>query len=288
MKSGFCTILGRTNVGKSTLLNRVLGKKICAVSRKPQTTRHRILGILTDENSQISFLDTPGIMKPAYELQRIMVKTAFLSIEGADVAVVIVEPDTIENEIIKKVDNIPIIVAINKIDLIENRDSLQVLIHEYYEKETVKAICPISALTGEGVNELIEKILSFLPEGEPFYPEDILSDRDERFFCSEIIREKIFETYGKEIPYSAAVVIDEFIEREKGKTYIKAILYLDKESAKGIIIGNKGKKLKDLGSQARKEIEFFIQKPVYLDLWVRVRKGWRKKRSDIRQFGYSS
>ncbi|MCK4255449.1 GTPase Era [candidate division WOR-3 bacterium] len=288
MKSGFCTILGRTNVGKSTLLNRVLGKKICAVSRKPQTTRHRILGILTDENSQISFLDTPGIMKPAYELQRIMVKTAFLSIEGADVAVVIVEPDTIENEIIKKVDNIPIIVAINKIDLIENRDSLQVLIHEYYEKETVKAICPISALTGEGVNELIEKILSFLPEGEPFYPEDILSDRDERFFCSEIIREKIFQTYGKEIPYSAAVVIDEFIEREKGKTYIKAILYLDKESAKGIIIGNKGKKLKDLGSQARKEIEFFIQKPVYLDLWVRVRKGWRKKRSDIRQFGYSS
>ncbi|MCK4330838.1 GTPase Era, partial [candidate division WOR-3 bacterium] len=173
MKSGFCTILGRTNVGKSTLLNRVLGKKICAVSRKPQTTRHRILGILTDENSQISFLDTPGIMKPAYELQRIMVKTAFLSIVGADVAVVIVEPYTIENEIIKKVDNIPIIVAINKIDLIENRDSLQVLIHEYYEKETVKAICPISALTGEGVNELIKKILSFLPEGEPFYPEDI-------------------------------------------------------------------------------------------------------------------
>ncbi len=288
MKSGFCTILGRTNVGKSTLLNRVLGKKICAVSRKPQTTRHRILGILTDENSQISFLDTPGIMKPAYELQRIMVKTAFLSIVGADVAVVIVEPYTIENEIIKKVDNIPIIVAINKIDLIENRDSLQVLIHEYYEKETVKAICPISALTGEGVNELIKKILSFLPEGEPFYPEDIISDRDERFFCSEIIREKIFEAYGKEIPYSAAVVIDEFIEREKGKTYIKAILYLDKESAKGIIIGNKGKKLKDLGSQARKEIEFFIQKPVYLDLWVKVRKGWRKKRSDIRQFGYSS
>ncbi|MEA3431436.1 MAG: GTPase Era [candidate division WOR-3 bacterium] len=288
MKSGFCAILGRANVGKSTFLNRVLAKKLCAISDKPQTTRHRILGILTDENSQIVFVDTPGVIKPYYELQKVMIKTAFSSLAGADVVMVMVEPYIIEEELFHKIKDIPVIVAINKIDLLKKRDSLYSLISRYEEIPDITKICPISALTGEGINTLLDEIRNLLPEGEPFYPEDVLSDRDERFFCSEIIREKLFKTCGKEIPYTAAVVIDEFIEREKGKTYIKAIIYVDKESAKGIIIGKSGEKLKKIGSLARAEIEYFIAKPVYLDLWVKVRKGWRKNINDIREFGYTS
>ncbi len=288
MRSGFCTILGRTNVGKSTLLNRILGKKLCAVSRKPQTTRHKILGILNDEKYQIAFIDTPGIMEPSYELQRVMLKTAFLTLEGADVTVVMVEPYSVEDTIIKKVKGLPLIVAINKIDLIKKREKLQDFINEYEKNKSINSICPISSITGEGVNLLIDRIVSFLPETESYYPQDMLSDRNERFFCSEIIREKLFECYGEEIPYTAAVVIDDFVEREKGKTFIRAYIYVDKESAKGIIIGKGGKKLKKVGSLARKEIEFFIEKPVYLELRVKVRKGWRKKSRDIMEFGYTS
>jgi GTP-binding protein Era len=288
MKSGFCAILGRANVGKSTLLNRVLARKLCAVSSKPQTTRHRILGILTDKGSQIVFVDTPGVIKPSYELQRVMIKTVFSSLAGADVAMVMVEPYTVQEELICKVKDIPIIVAINKIDLLKKSNTLHHFIERYRKMPNIREICPISALTGEGVNILLDEIKSLLPEGEAFYPEDMLSDRDERFFCSEIIREKLFNTYGEEIPYTAAVVIDEFIEREKGKTYIKATIYVDKESVKGIIIGKGGKKLKKIGGLARKEIEYFIAKPVYLDLWVKVRKGWRRNIHDIREFGYAS
>lgn len=288
MKSGFCAILGRANVGKSTFLNRVLAKKLCAVSDKPQTTRHRILGILTDENSQIVFVDTPGMIKPSYELQRVMIKTVFSSLVGADIAMVMVEPYTVEEELARKVKEISVIVVINKIDLLKKRDSLYNLIDKYKEMKNIREVYPICALTGEGINILLDEIKTLLPEGEAFYPEDMLSDRDERFFCSEIIREKLFKTYGKEIPYTAAVVIDEFIEREKGKTYIKAIIYVDKESIKGIIIGKDGKKLKKIGGLAREEIEYFIEKPVYLELWVKVRKGWRKNINDIREFGYTN
>ncbi|OYD16445.1 GTPase Era [candidate division WOR-3 bacterium JGI_Cruoil_03_44_89] len=288
MKSGFCAILGKANVGKSTLLNRFLAKKLCAVSDKPQTTRHRILGILTDENAQIVFVDTPGVMKPSYELQKVMIKVAFSSLAGTDVAIVMAEPHTVEEELIHKVKDVPVIVTINKIDLLKKREPLYNLIDRYREMPDIRVVCPISALTGEGINTLLDEVKSLLPEGEPFYPEDIVSDRDERFFCSEIIREKLFRLYGEEIPYTAAVVIDEFIEREKGKTYIKAIIYVDKESVKGIIIGRGGKKLKKMGGLARREIEYFIAKPIYLDLWVKVRKEWRRNIHDIREFGYTS
>ncbi|MCD5384017.1 GTPase Era [candidate division WOR-3 bacterium] len=286
MKSGFCAILGMPNVGKSTLLNRVCGRKLSAVSDKPQTTRHKILGILSEDDSQIVFVDTPGMIKPGYELQKVMVKTAFHSLAGADVVMVMVEPDKIDERLIAKVKNIPVLVAINKIDL--GGVSLSHLIDRYERLQNVKAVYPISAITGNSINKLLSGIRELLPDGEPFYPEDILSDRDERFFCGEIIREKLFSLYGEEIPYTAAVVIDEFIEREKGKTFIRAIIYVDKESVKGIIIGKGGKKLKQVGRLAREEMEYFIESPVYLDLWVKVRKGWRRNINDIREFGYTS
>ncbi len=286
MKAGFCAILGRPNVGKSTFLNRVCGRKLAAVSARPQTTRHRILGILTEEDSQIVFVDTPGIIDPSYELQRVIVSSSFHSLSGSDVAMVMVEPGEMEDGIIKKIRDIPILVVINKIDLIGENESISDIIEEYKALSGVESVYAISALRGKGVNRLLEGIREFLPEGEPLYPADIVSDRDERFFCSEIIREKIFSLYGQEVPYTAAVVIDEFLERERGKTFIKAMIYVDKESVKGIIIGKDGEKLKKVGSLARKEIEYFIGRSVYLDLWVKVRKGWRKNINDIREFGY--
>jgi GTP-binding protein Era len=284
MRSGFVSILGKPNVGKSTLLNNLIGTKISSVTPKPQTTRHKILGILTKGDFQIVLLDTPGIFKPVYELQKVMVKTALSSIEEADLIILLVEPFGLEEDLVKKIDK-PIILAINKVDLVAKKKLLPI-IDEYQKFEQVKEIVPISALYSRGLDDLIETVVKYLPEGEPFYPDDMLSDRQERFFVAEIIREKIFLLYRKEVPYATSVEIDEFTERDGAKDYIRAVIYVEKPSEKAILIGDKGRALKKVGEDARKDIEKFIGRPCYLDLWVKVKKGWRRDAHAISKFGY--
>ncbi|HID92839.1 MAG TPA: GTPase Era [bacterium (Candidatus Stahlbacteria)] len=284
MRSGFVSILGRPNVGKSTLLNNLIGTKISSVTPKPQTTRHKILGILTKDDFQIVFLDTPGIFKPSYELQKVMVKTALSTIEEADLVILLVEPFRVEDELLKKIEK-PVILAINKVDLVEKKTLLP-LMDEYQKFKQIKEIIPISALYSQGLDDLIETIVKYIPDHEPFYPKDMLSDRQERFFVSEIIREKIFLLYRKEVPYATSVVVDEFREKEGAKDYIRAVIYVEKPSEKAILIGNKGRALKKVGEDARKDIEKFTGRPCYLDLWVKVKKGWRRDTNEIRRFGY--
>jgi GTP-binding protein Era len=284
-RSGFCSIVGKPNVGKSTLLNDFLGTKLCAVTPKPQTTRQKILGILTEESWQIIFVDTPGIFKPKYRLQKIMVKSAVSSLEDVDIVILMVEPYGVEEELLRRI-NTSCIIAINKIDKLKNRDSLSPIIEEYNTYSQVKSVIPISALRLVGIEELKKNVANLLPVSQPLYPKDILSTKNERFFVGEIIREKIFFLYGEEVPYSSAVVIDEFKEREKEKHYIKAIIYVERVSERMIIIGKGGKAIKKLGMEARKDIESFLSHPVFLELWVKVRKGWRRKEQNIREFGY--
>jgi len=284
-KSGYVTICGKPNVGKSTLLNYLLGTKLAAVTPKPQTTRHKILGILNREDAQIIFVDTPGIFKPGYYLQKIMVKTAMSAVKDTDLVLLMVEPDEYDDDILDKIEKHPVVIAINKIDKLKRKESLLPLIEEYSKHELVKEVVPISALKGVNVDELLQVIIDLLPEGEPYFPQDMLSDQNERFFVEEIIREKIFELYREEVPYASTVVIDEFQEKEK-KHYIRAIIYVESEGEKGIIIGKGGEKIKKLGIKAREEIELLLGHPVYLELWVKVRKGWRKKPEILREFGY--
>lgn len=285
MKSGFVSILGRPNVGKSTLLNKLLDTKLATVTPKPQTTRHKILGIWSTDEFQIVFVDTPGIFKPNYTLQKVMVKTAYSTLGGADLVILLTEPSEFEDEILKRIDK-PTIVAINKIDLLKDKAKLLTLINEYKNYKVVQEIIPISVLSDKGMDQLKEALIKFLPEGEPYYPEDYLSDRTERFFVSEIIREKIFLLYGEEVPYASSVVIDEFKERPEHKHFIRAIVYVEKPSEKGILIGKNGEALKKVGMEARKDIEAWLEHPVYLELWVKVRKGWRRNIKDIKEFGY--
>ncbi len=285
MKSGFVTIVGRPNVGKSTLMNFLLGMKLSAVTPKPQTTRHKIVGILNREDAQIIFVDTPGIFKPSYELQKIMVKTAFEALEGVDIVILMVEPFQFEDELLQKLKEHNVIVAINKIDLMKRKESLLPLIESYSKYEWVKEVVPISALYGTNIDDLLNVIIKYLPEREPYYPEDQVSDRDERFFVAEIIREKIFKLYGQEVPYASTVVIDEFQEKP-GKYYIKATIYVETEGEKAILIGKDGRAIKKLGIEARRDIEIFLNHPVYLELWVKVKKGWRKNKFLLKQFGY--
>ncbi|MEO0216428.1 MAG: GTPase Era [candidate division WOR-3 bacterium] len=289
MKTGFVAIIGEPNVGKSTLLNRLLKTKLSITSNKPQTTRYRILGILTKGDCQCLFLDTPGIIEPAYLLQEYMVKEIKEALEGADVVLWVIDPwFKVENfppKFLKMIGDKPVILVINKIDLVSNKNDILPLI-ERMKEYAVKEIVPISALSGEGVEELENIIFRELPEGPFLYPPEELSDRPVRFFVAELIREKIFELYRKEIPYSTGVIIEEFKEREKGKDYIRATIYVEKDSQKAILIGKDGAGLKKIGEMARKEIEELVGKGVYLDLWVKVREGWRKDKRFLRELGY--
>jgi len=290
MKVGYVAILGRPNVGKSTLLNRLLGNKLVAVSPKPQTTRHKIRGILTTKDYQIVFLDTPGILEPRYTLHKVMLDSALSALNEADVPVLMVEPFGIDMDVVDKVGkaNKPTVIVINKVDLVKDPEGLKNLIEEYKKFDFVKDVVPISALYSVGLAKLIEVIVSLLPEGEILYPEDMISDYPERFFVGEIIREKIFHLYRQEIPYATAVVVEDFIEREKGKYYIRAVIYVERESEKKILIGKGGQKLKQLGQRARKDIEAFINHPVYLELWVKVKKDWRRDPTFLQRFSYTS
>jgi GTP-binding protein Era len=293
-KAGYCTIAGKPNAGKSTLLNAFLGEKLSITTSKPQTTRKRVLGIFNDNDTQIIFLDTPGILDPEYLLQEKMLEQVLLSAKDADVLLIIVDagnPNVVkefyENKQILHLLKFeqPKILAINKIDIIDEA-RLNILVSEFGRKKQFDKIIPISAIGSFGVNDLLETIIEMLPEHPKFYPDDQLSDANERFFVSEIIREKIFEMYKEEIPYSTEVVIDEFKEREGRKDYISASIILERESQKPIIIGRKGAKIKELGQKSRENIEEFLQRPVYLELHVKVRPKWRSNPQMLKQFGY--
>ena len=290
-KSGYVAIIGKPNVGKSTLINDFLGCKLSIVTPKPQTTRKKIMGVLTKEDYQIVFYDTPGIMEPKYELQKYMVKEAYEAIEDADVILMMAEPfeppAEKDKDFFEKLShlNIPVILAINKVDLVE-KDSLIPILSAYNHRFNFAEIVPISALKGTNLDLMLNLVVKYLPEGEPFYPDDYMTDYNERFLASEIIREKVFEFYGEEIPYSTTVEIEEFKEREAGKDFIKAIIFVERDSQKGIIIGENGKAIKRVGVIAREEIEKQTGRKVYLELWVKVMEKWRKDKKKMYKLGY--
>jgi GTP-binding protein Era len=289
-KCGYVAIIGKPNVGKSTLMNSLLRQKLTIVSPKPQTTRHRILGILSGENEQIIFLDTPGLIKPKYKLQKAMIQAAQKSIQDADLLLVMVSASHVnesDDRIIDSLQDVSIkkLLLINKIDIVKKAHLLPMI--DRFQKKTFEDIVPISALRNEGLDLLHSLILKYLPDNPPLYPEDMLSSEPERFFVSEMIREQIFRHYGEEIPYSTAVQVDTFQEKPGQKDFIKAVITVEHNSQKGILIGKKGHALKKIGSRAREYIEQFLGRPVYLELEVRVRKKWRKKGVYVKALGYA-
>lgn len=296
-KVGYVSIIGLPNVGKSTLLNAILKQKISIVTPKPQTTRKKILGILTENDYQIIFLDTPGIVKPAYLLHEKMLEEVNESIKDADVIVLLFDvssegriKESEGNEIIKELieqKKKPIILALNKVDSI-TQEQAQQLVDYYVRLKKFNAVVPVAASLNFNVERLIQEIVTLLPEGEKFYPDDIVSEAAERFFVSEIIREKIFELYEFEIPYSTEVVIADFKERTTGKDFISAEIIVERDSQKPIIIGKEGKAIKRLGEVARKAIEDFLQKEVYLELRVKVKEKWRSNEKMLKYFGYGA
>ncbi|MBS4016508.1 MAG: GTPase Era [Candidatus Latescibacteria bacterium] len=284
-RAGYVAILGRPNVGKSTLLNTLLNFKLSAVTKKPQTTRNKILGILSHENMQAIFIDTPGLLKPRYGLQKLMQKEIREAIETADLFLLVVEPyEPPTNDEIKLIEQIikkPTILIINKVDEVEKERILPLI--ENYQQYSFKEIHPISALKNTGVQELKQSIFTNLPEGEPYYPTDQITERPEKFFVAELIRETVFKYYGEEIPYSTLVEIEEFKERDFGKNYIKAIIYVERANQRAIILGRGGQAIKRLGSIARENIEKFLDRPVFLELFVKVRENWRDDDHFIRE-----
>ena len=289
-KTGYVAIVGRPNVGKSTLMNSLLKMKLAIVSPKPQTTRHRILGILNGENHQVILLDTPGLMNPRYPLQETMVKTARSTMNESDLILLMVSAtglDGNDEDIIYSLSRYPIpkFLIINKIDLVKKSRILP-LIDRLKETATFQEILPISALKSDGLTDLLDYIIKTLPDSEPIYPPDIVSDEPERFFVSEIIREQIFLHYGEEIPYSTTVQVETFEERPDRKDYILAAITVERPSQKGILIGKKGQAIKKVGQAARNGIENFIGRPVFLDLEVKVKKKWRKNEFLLKRMGY--
>ena len=292
IRVGIVGIIGRPNVGKSTLLNQILKTKISIVTPKPQTTRVPILGVLQGEDYQIAFMDTPGMLeKTKYELHRQMVKSIEMIIRDSDLILFMVppyDPEEIEEIIIERLKKFSknSILLINKVDLVKKENILPI-IDIYSKKYNFSEIIPISASEGDGIDRIVPAIIKNLPYGEPLYPDDILSDKTERFFVAEIIREKIFLFYGEELPYASCVEVEEFNEKED-IIYIRAIIYVEKESQRKMIIGQKGSKIKKLGIAARKDIEGFLNKKVYLDLWVKVKEGWRENKGFLKEIGYIS
>lgn len=293
-KAGYVTIFGEPNVGKSTLMNAVLNTKLSITTSKPQTTRRKILGIYSDDEAQIVFLDTPGLIEPKYLLQQKMVEAIHNALDECDLILAVVD---VTERVLKNFENklIPVLLpfsgkkniflVINKIDLVTKEEVLKI-IDSKKDEFKFDEIIPLSALHQFNVQELTNTIKKYLPVHPPYFPTDILSQKPERFFIAEIIREKIFEAYRDEIPYSTEVVIAEYKERSKGKDYINAEIYVERESQKKIIIGKDGEALKKIGEKARKDIENFIGKGVYLELYVKVRENWRDNPRWLRTFGY--
>lgn len=289
-KAGFAGIIGRPNVGKSTLMNRMIGQKIAITSSKPQTTRNRIQTVYTSDEGQIVFVDTPGIHKAKNKLGDYMVGTAYGSMNGVDVILWLVEPTTYvgagEKSIIEKLKkaNVPVILVINKTDTVKKAEILPV-IDTYRQEFDFEQIIPVSAKKGEGVDELISTIMKYLPYGEPFYDEDTITDQPERQIVAELIREKVLRCMGEEIPHGVAVAIDS-MKYEGNLCNIDATIICERDSHKGMIIGKKGSKLKEIGSLARVDIEDLLQCKVFLQLWVKVKKDWRDSDFMLKNFGY--
>ncbi|APF17427.1 GTPase Era [Caldithrix abyssi] len=289
-KSGYVAIIGLPNAGKSTLLNALLNIKLSIISAKPQTTRRRVLGILNKAEYQVVFIDTPGIIKPKYKLHTRMMEQVHTALQDADLLALIV--DATEHKHPVEVDleamnpkKKPALLLLNKVDLINKQDLLP-LIDQYREFYPFEEIIPISALKRDGVDQVEQEIVKRLPQHPPFYPPDVLSDQPERFFVAEIIREKIFERFFQEVPYSTEVVVEEFKERPGSKDYIYAIIYVERPSQKGIIIGKKGEALKKIGEAARREIEEFLGRKIYLELRVKVNENWRYDERKLKRLGY--
>lgn len=295
-KTGYVTILGLPNSGKSTLLNSLLGQKLSIITSKPQTTRKRILGILSEENYQIIFLDTPGILSPSYLLQEKMMEGVKTSLDDADVIIMIIdvkEDPLAENlfsqEFVKESvakSRKPKLLILNKVDLI-NQDKVNELIKRFESQKIFEEVIPISASQNFNIMRVREEIIRFLPEGPKLFPDEQLTDESERYFVSELIREKLLELYQDEIPYSCEVLIADFKEREANKDFISAEIVVERDSQKAIIIGKGGAAIKKLGQVARESVEEFLQKEVFLELRVKVRKKWRSDENLLKSFGYS-
>jgi GTPase len=288
-KSGFVNILGNPNVGKSTIMNALVGEKLSIITAKAQTTRHRIMGIVNGDDFQIVYSDTPGILRPQYKLQETMMNCVDSALSDADMILYVTdvtEHAANEGEYIDKIreSGLPVVIAVNKVDL-TTQENLEKIVESWHQAFPDSPVFPVSALLKFNLDPMLNAILSKLPEGEPYFPKDQLTDKYERFFASEIIREKILLNYQKEIPYSVEIEIESFKD-EKDIIRIRALIHVTRDSQKGIIIGHKGSMLKKVGTEARIDMEDFFKKKVFLELYVKVTKDWRDKPLVLKRFGY--
>lgn len=289
-RAGFVNIVGNPNVGKSTLSNLLVGERLSIITSKAQTTRHRIMGIVNGEDYQIVFSDTPGVLKPKFKLQESMLEYSKGALTDADVLLYVTDViETVDKnkDFLDKVakERIPILLVINKIDLLSGQDDLVKLVDQWHALLPTAEIYPTSAKENFNVDQIMKRIIELLPENPPYFGKDALTDRSSRFFVTEIIREKILLNYDKEVPYATQVIVEKFDEQEKD-LHIMAVIYVERDSQKGIIIGHKGNKLKRVGIEARKDIEKFFEKHVYLQLYVKVEKDWRNQEAKLKAFGY--
>ncbi|WP_258360260.1 GTPase Era [Moorella sulfitireducens (nom. illeg.)] len=289
--SGFAGLIGRPNAGKSTLLNRLVGRKIAIMSDKPQTTRNKILGVLTADNYQIVFLDTPGIHKPRHQLGEYMMAVARSTLAEVDVILYVVDaavpPGPGEEYIIEQLKGVttPVILILNKIDLVDAA-TLQQREEFFRARLDYKAVRAVSALAGTNTATLPEMISSFLPPGPRYYPPDMVTDQPEKFVMAELIREQVLQVTREEVPHAVAVVVEEIAQRPNDYLYVDAVIYVERDSQKGIIIGQGGQRLKDIGTEARREMEALLGSKIFLNLRVRVKKNWRQQELTLRQLGY--
>ena len=289
-RAGFVNIVGNPNVGKSTLSNRLVGERLSIITSKAQTTRHRIMGIVNGEDYQIVFSDTPGVLKPKFRLQQSMLEYSTGALVDADVLLYVtdvVESPTKNQDFLDRVakEKIPILLVINKIDLLKGNDDLMRIIEQWKQLLPTAEVFPTSALENFNVDNIMKRIVELLPESPPYFGKDALTDRSSRFFVTEIVREKILLTYDKEVPYATQVIVEKFDESDTA-IHIMAVIYVERDSQKGIIIGHQGKMLKKVGTLARKDIETFFEKKVFLELYVKVEKDWRNQENKLRAFGY--
>jgi GTPase len=287
-KSGFVSIVGKPNVGKSTLMNKLVGENVSIISAKAQTTRHRIMGIINGENYQIVYSDTPGILEPKYSLHEAMMNYVKVSLEDADLILLVVSlEDKFEPELFARFQHLqtPILLVLNKTDLAKGSQVEDKVTYWKDQLPNIKEVISLSAKTGKGVEQLLPKLLEMMPLHHPYFPQDEYTDRSERFFASEIVREKIFMNYEQEIPYSCEVGIESFKD-EKDIIRIRAVIYVERDSQKGIVIGKAGSLLKKVGTEARKDMEIFFNKKIFLETHVKVADNWRKEKFKLRQFGY--
>ena len=289
-KSGFVAVIGRPNVGKSTLINKIIGQKVAITSDKPQTTRSRIQCILTLDDAQIIFLDTPGIHKPKFKLGEYMLKAAEGTLKEVDAIFFVIDATEKfgggEKYILERLNATtkPVILVVNKVDLID-REKILPIIAEYSTRRNFAAVVPISAADGTNVDELINETKKFLPEGVQYYPADMITDQPERLIIAELIREKILHATQDEVPHSIAVDLEEFTPRDNGTIFIRATIYVERDSQKGILIGKSGAMLKKIGAEARPEIEMLLGTKIFLDLWVKVKRDWRNSIGALQSFG---